>query len=425
MKRTTLALTLLWALLFSAIAGLQIMPFASANFFPDPGPDLQRIYIRKDGSVEPATAPVERIGNLYKLTDNIVLYTIEIQRDNIVLDGAGHTIQGNSSWLGYDAGNNGVIVEGRKNVNITRLNFEQCYAGIRISSSSHMTVVDNSFSSGTHIGVVVQDSTFVIIEANNFTGLITDIDVPSVRLYGSRNTFRNNTLTGSAYGIKIKGSTNVISDNKIEIALAIELDYADSNIIARNNITGGIFLFVNCSNNMISGNNITGFTLHNQALRIVYGSNNTIYGNYVAHSEFAVDLDELAVNNTFYGNTFTADSCNVRIYNANVTESNFWDNGTIGNYWGNYNGTDSNWDGIGDAPYVIVAYKWDNDVGGDVSFVAAQDNYPLMAPYDFEHDAVVVPSAASFAAVLVAVVSVVILGVLVYFKKRKREVARA
>lgn len=243
--------------------------------------------------------------------------------------------------------------------------------------------------------------------------------MPSVRLYGSRNTFRNNTLTGSAYGIKIKGSANVISDNKIEIALAIELNDADSNIITRNNITGGIFLFANCSNNMISGNNITGFTLHNQAIRIVDGSNNIVYGNYVAHSEFAVDLDELAINNTFYGNTFTADSYNVRIYNANVAESNFWDNGTIGNYWGNYNGTDSNRDGIGDAPYLIIGYKWDNKVGGDVSFVAGQDNYPLMAPYDFEHDTIVLPQTGLFIAVLVVVVSVVILGVLVYLKKRK------
>jgi nitrous oxidase accessory protein NosD len=43
---------------------------------------------------------------------------------------------------------------------------------------------------------------------------------------------------------------------------------------------------------------------------------------------------------------------------------NAWDNGLEGNYWSNYNGGDSNGDGIGDTPYII---DQDN-----------QDNYPLI-----------------------------------------------
>jgi parallel beta-helix repeat protein len=423
MKRKALALTIILAILFLAVTGSQTAQLSSANFFPDPGPDLQRIYIRNDGSVEPATVPIERTGNLYKLTDNIVLYTIEIQRDNIVLDGAGYTIQGNASRIkGYDDGNNGVIVAGRKNVNITRLNFEQGDTGIRISSSSHITVVNNSFTNGIHTAITLRDSTLVLIEANNFADLQTDIGVPSVRLHGSRNTFRNNTLTGSYYGIDIEGSSNVISDNKIEIFHAIELNEADANIIAGNTITGGgIWLFASCSDNMIFGNNITG-SIH-AAIRITDGSNNNVYGNYMANNQVAIDLDDDgAVSNTFYGNTFAADSCKVRIYTADVAEGTFWDNGTIGNCWGDYNGTDSNGDGIGDAPYVIVAYKWDNDVGGDVSYVSGQDNYPLMSPYDFEHDTIVLPQTGLFIAVLAAAVVIAVgAGLLVYFKKHKRE----
>ena len=90
-------------LLLSALVEVQLIDLVHGNVFPDPGPDLPRIYIRNDGSVEPATAPIERTGNLYKLTGNIVLYTIEIQCDNIILDGAGYTIQGNASRIkGYD-----------------------------------------------------------------------------------------------------------------------------------------------------------------------------------------------------------------------------------------------------------------------------------------------------------------------------------
>jgi len=391
MNKKNFITSIISILLLSAVVGVQLIALVHGNVFPDPGPDLPRIYIRNDGSVEPPTAPIERTGNLYKLTDNIVLYTIEIQCDNIVIDGAGYTIQGNASRIkGYDDGNNGVIVTGRNNVTITRLNFEQGDTGVRISNSSHVTVVDNSFFNGTNRGGVVQDSTLVLIEANNFADIWGDY--PSISCKGSTNIVRNNIITGSARGIKIEGSSNIISDNKIESLLPIILDKADSNTIVRNNITGpassthlpdqnykgseGIALFV-CSNNLIFGNNITGFV--GQAIRTVFTcSNNTFYGNYMANNEFAIALQDGAVNNTFYGNTFTADSCKIHI--GDGVEGTCWDNGTIGNYWGDYNGTDDNGDGIGDTPYIIIGYKWDTDVGGFVSFVSSQDNYPLMEP---------------------------------------------
>jgi nitrous oxidase accessory protein NosD len=44
--------------------------------------------------------------------------------------------------------------------------------------------------------------------------------------------------------------------------------------------------------------------------------------------------------------------------------TNSWDNGSKGNYWSDYAGTDSNGDGIGDTPHVL----YENN----------QDNFPLM-----------------------------------------------
>ncbi len=428
MGKKAVAIILIVAL--TLVSGVQLNSLASANFypFPNPGPDLPRIYIRNDGSVEPTTAPIEGTGHIYKLTDNVDLYTIEIQHDDIVLDGAGHTIQGNASWMGYDAGNNGVIITGRKNVNVTNINFEGCYAGVRIISSSGINVVGNSFSNSNTKGVVTQDSTLCLVAQNTFTALHTDLNAPAIYVNGTRNIVRNNTLTGSTYGIQVTGSSNQIVDNKIESVLPLILDRAQFNTIAENKISGlstqdwkgneGIALFADCSNNLITANTITGFV--NQAIRFVFNAeNNTVYGNYFADNGFAVVIQERAINNRFYGNSFAADSSNVSISEA---QSTFWDNGTIGNYWGNYHGVDSNGDGIGDTPYKLEGYIWDQKAEGFVSAPAGQDNYPLMAPYDFENEVVVLPQNGSFIAILVAIIITIVIavtGLFLYHKKRQ------
>jgi len=62
------------------------------------------IYIRADGSVDPEGTPISSIDNItYTLTDNIVgdvpewSSAIVVERDNIVVDGAGYTLQGTGS----------------------------------------------------------------------------------------------------------------------------------------------------------------------------------------------------------------------------------------------------------------------------------------------------------------------------------------
>ena len=418
--------------------GVQFADVTSANFFPDPGPDLPRIYIRSDGSIEPATAPIERSGSLYILTGNVILHTIEIQRDDIILDGANYLIQGNASWMGItprsnDAGNNGIIIADRSNITITRLNFEGFTTGVRISDSSHITIVGNLFNNktasyDTPMGIAIADSSYVLVENNTFANIYGS----AIFCNGTNNTIRRNAVSSAAAdvdgSIHIEGLSNTVSDNKIESWFPIVLDKADSNTVARNNINGsayqsyggseGIALYSQCSNNMIFGNNLTGFM--GQAIRTVFScSNNTFYGNYMADNGFAVVLQEGALNNRFYGNTFAADSCNVSVSDA---ESNFWDNGTLGNYWGAYTGADSNDDGLGDSPYLLNGFKWDTDVGGFVSTPAGKDNYPLMNPYDIERNTVVLPAAVPLAILLIAVAFVAVVsgaGLLFYFKKRK------
>ena len=421
MKRTCIK-SMSYLFLF-VMAVFLFVNISFASYWPEPGPDLSRIYIRNNGTVQPQTPLIERIGSSYKLTGDIANCTLEIQCDNIVLDGDGYSIQGNASRIkGYDDGNNGIIIENQNHVTIKNINFEQGQTGIRISNSSDITLLDNTFSNGIYTGITLQDSSEILIENSQFINLHTDIEVPAVMLNGSRITFRNNTITGSSYGIKVIGSSNIISDNLIECMLPVQMDMVNSSVISMNTISGpanwsgrepfigneGISFFRRCSDNVIFGNNITGFV--NQAIRTVFGcSNNTFYGNYIANSEVAVCLQDEAINNTFYGNTFAFDSCKFRI--GDDVEGTSWDNGTIGNYWGDYEGTDNNEDGIGDSSYTIVGVKWDTDVGGDVSFIAGYDNYPLMEP-------TIIPEFPSWT-ILPLLVVVTLVGVIIRNKIRK------
>ncbi len=415
------------ALIAVAMTMLFVAEFASlssANFFPDPGPDLPRIYIRANGNVEPATAPIERSGNIYKLTDDIALYTILIQRNNIVLDGSGYLIEGNKSWMGLasgwgDAGNNGIVIIGQNHVNITNLKIEGFTAGVRISGSSHINIVGNAFNKEAAVfdspmGIVAQASSNIRIENNIFS----NINGPAIACNGTNITIKANILTDIADSIDgciaLQGPSNIITDNKIETASpSIRLGASDANTIARNHIAGSISL-VSSSNNQIFQNNLTG-------IRLIFSSNNTIFGNIMTNNSVydAIALDQGTKNNAFYANTFPA-NCSIRIQDAGTT---FWDNGVIGNYWADYNGTDKNGDGKGDSPLIIIAVKWSNEARGDVSFVAGRDNYPLMKPYDVEGNTVVLPQAEVFQTIVIIVFFVVILVVLglFVFKKRKHE----
>ena len=433
---------ILIVLLMLSVAGIISVNPSSANFFPDPGPDLPRIYIRSNGDVEPETAPIERLGNNYKLTGDIVMHTIVIQRDNIVLDGSGYLIKGNGSWMGLakrlgDGGNNGIVIASQSYINITGFTIEKYTTGLRLTGSSRINIMGNSFGEGAAVmdtpkGIVFEDSSFILIKSNSFSS----IHGSAITGKGTDVSIKDNTLIDIKEGndgcISLEGSSNKIENNKIQASSFIKLDNADFNTIANNSLSGrgnGIFFWTECSNNQVTKNNLS-----DCAVRIIGGTNNTFRENSFIDVEFPIDLSggHLAEDNLFYGNTFGANSYKIRINNV---EGTLWDNGMVGNYWGNYNGSDSNGDGIGDTPYIVSGYKWSDEVKGDIVFVAVQDNYPLMnspllKPFDFEHGTLVLSPEPPFQTLLVVFVSVIALvcvasGLLVYFNKYKLKAENA
>lgn len=82
MNKKALVLTL-FALLFSAVAGNQFINSTTAQNYTE-------IIIKADGSVDPVGAPIQRDSDIYTLTGDA--NGITVRRNNMTLDGNGHTL---------------------------------------------------------------------------------------------------------------------------------------------------------------------------------------------------------------------------------------------------------------------------------------------------------------------------------------------
>jgi len=321
------------------ITSSQFLDLTKANFIP-PAPPTVHVYIRADGTVDPATTPIERFGDVYVFAGNLLNHTIEVQRDNIVVDGAGFTLKG----VGVNAG---VTLSGRKNVTIKNLDIRNYVMSVWLQQSTNNTISDNRML--TFMNVILDSSSNNQITGNSITGQDTGYGYGvQVNSGSANNTIIGNSFTDTGIGVRVEGGDyNLISGNYFIRGGTSVLVRGCYNIISKNNMadgTGGISVTGPGSYSTIFGNNITGKT--KCGIKIYWGSSNTVYENYVANSAVGVKLgfdhefpDRKVENNVFYHNNFVNNIQYVSI--GYVPDSNFWNNGKKGNYWSNYNGTDT------------------------------------------------------------------------------------
>src|SRR3990170_1221468 len=279
----------------------------------------ETVYIRADGSVE-GTDKIQRDGNVYTLTGDIS-DPLVVERDNIVVDGAGHVLEGAGAGRG-------ISLTGRSNITIKNITIREFDFGIDLWNSSGNTISANAI-------------------ANTSTGiyLVSRSDSNSV----SANNIANNQ-----WGISLTGASNnsISANNMANNDVGISLAGGSNNSISVNNITNnnvyGIYISFSLNNN-ISANNIANNTW---GIYIYASSNNTI------------------CHNNLVGNTVQAQVMPLEYVNV-------WDAGypSGGNYWSDYSGVDLNSgpyqnetgsDGIGDTNYTISTGN--------------NDRYPLMGP---------------------------------------------
>ncbi|MFC1487834.1 NosD domain-containing protein [Thermoproteota archaeon] len=226
-------------------------------------------------------------------------------------------------------------------------------------------------------------------------------------------------------------SNNVLMNN----GYAIWLYGASENLIVGNYVTTGnvgIRLDVFSQQNRVIGNYIENITLMGQYGRMAFGlhfskdsSENIVESNNITlnmfgifcHGSFNNSFVENNIINNTYGIEFYGSSRNNIVNNNNFINttqmgwgsqydySNTWDNGSKGNYWSDYEGTDNNGDGIGDAPYVIDENN--------------KDNYPLMNPMIPTTD-VSESFPTTWILAIIGIIAIVGVAILLYFIKFKK-----
>jgi parallel beta-helix repeat protein len=415
MKKTAFALTIVFALHLALTAGL-LVNFGKANFTPLP--ELPPpVYVRSDGTVDPSTAPIQRLGNTYKLTGNIN-NTIEIQHSNIIVTGNGYAItkpsvitQGLMIPIGWLPG---VHVAGMSNVTITNTTFEGCVTGITADNSSSITLSYNTIKE-TLCGIVVSSSSNVNIVGNDITLINQTFSTGIQFLPGSPQE-------SVPHHIRIEANRIVGDSNQVPTTAPQPEQYG---------IWGG-FTDSEMTENTLT--NIRGIALYN------IGANNRIVSNNFIENYEGILINmnqDVWVNNSIYCNNFDHNSENAIVAFIRNPPLNVWDNGTVGNYWSNYTGKDADGDGIGDTPYIIETVYYDYDLQKNVTIKEGEDRFPLMAPAEIpipSPNQSPTPSPTSpsenpepfstMPILVAAVVGVVLagLGLLVYLRNKKSRV---
>ena len=297
------------------VASLLLVSLALANFMP-PIPDLPHICIKSDGTVEPSDAPIRRVGNTFTLTRDLMKENvIEVQANNLIIDGGGHTIQGMAP--------SGIIIYGRNSITIKNFTIREFNSGISIRYSYNIVITGNNFSgndNGITLDYAVNNTILENIIIGNGDGILTFNDCDYNRII--RNQFTQNKYAGLWFEQPQDGT-------------------CDYNSIVQNTITQNTQEGAMCrslSNSLFAAN-----TFGNNG----YGNPDTVEGYGIFMS---------ASGNTLYYNNF--------LYNReqalDLGNNNAWDNSAKGNYWSNYTGTDANSDGVGDSSFMIERDSSDN-----------------------------------------------------------------
>lgn len=246
-----------------------------------------------------------------------------------------------------------------------------CINAINVNGNGSTIINNKIIATNTGIGTA---GSYHIIKSNTIT--ITTWQGNMIKASGSYNSIIKNWLNGTSYTYSnVEGSNNLFYENTMANCYQLYVKSNES-IIAKNTLTG-----ISVSDS--TGTSICGNIIINGLGLGVGGHNNFFYANQIEDNYYvgaSISSAEASSGNIIYHNNFVNNK--VQIKNIGKNECNFWDNGSEGNYWSDYLGTDLDVNNIGDTPYMIMTEALDYSAGKMVLTATGQDNHPLMTPYD-------------------------------------------
>ncbi len=424
--------------IFLVFLSLLSLSLCVVNTLPVKSQTENYIIINSDGSISTttnATVPIQRAGDVYTFTDNIVGYSLVVQLNNIVIDGAGYTLSGQ--------GEVGVDLTSRSNVKIENMQIGGFVYGIFLWSSSSNTITGNTLMNNAYaisihsssqntingntltsndFGVIfelssnniLRDNTFdnrfnFVIHGTELSHFINDVDTSNVingkKVYYLLNeanldinpstypdvgylalvncvniTVQNLELENNGHGLTMAYTTGItVAQNYIANNYNGLILYACSGTSVFNNeITNnfrGVQLSLSSSANTISMNNITD---NSDGIYLFDSTTNSIALNNITDNNIGIGFRESS-NNLIRGNYFISNTRQVFDNNMDdnsiTASTNVWGSGypSGGNYWSDYTGIDMQSGANQDQPGA--------DGLGDTPYTIYgnnQDTYPLL-----------------------------------------------
>jgi hypothetical protein len=304
------------------------------------------ISIKADGSIDPSNAVIQKEGNTYLVTSNINSAII-VEKGDIVVDGANHALWG----PGADQNFIGITLMA-SNVTVENLRFSGWRAGV-YGAYDNCTIANNVFASNYQAIAVYADD--YIIEGNSISGSSDKailIDGGAARPQGDNNLITQNQIVNNNWAFDILNSNGTT--------------------ISKNNVTGNTVILTLGTQH--ANNGVAGF--HRLYLNNFVGNAQTLH--------------------VPFGGPFISGV-------VPLSPAGQWDNGSVGNYWSDYqsrypNATEIGDSGIGNTPYMInesTTYSDDYANGTHVTGIAvlgtAIDRYPLISPYNSSNIAIELP----------------------------------
>ena len=274
-------------------------------------PSPNYIYIQSDGNIRTSdnvAVPIQRVGDLYTFNGNISSHSVVVQRSNIVVDGAGFTLQGtywdtigidlssrsnvtvrNLTIIGYDI--YGIYLSKSSNNLIVENDLIADDIGIRILEHSNNNIIStNNITNCHNSGIAIEDaSNNNIISANNITNCVNGIGIIASSNNELRNNRMNNMYNFGVYGTELAHFFNEVDDSNTVNGRLVYYLVNQSDVVI-NSYTFpdlGFLALVNCIN--MTAQNLK-LTLNGQGALLAFTTNSSITSNTITKNYNGLEL---------------------------------------------------------------------------------------------------------------------------------------